>query len=356
VLGEQGWTENVLWSFTGGKDGGTPIGQLIQGSNGKFYGTTSVGGAPPKTEGNGTIFEIGLDKGVWRLTTLFKLDGTDGQYPVGGVVEAVNGSFYGTVSGGDIVYGGGTLFQLTGTKFATVAGYPYGNSLDFAESTVSPTLGGNGLLYGTTTNDGYENVGTIFSFDTNGNALTLLYSFCPGAPSCTDGSNPLGGITWGSDGNLYGTTSGGGANNDGTVFEITPAGSLTTLYSLCSQPSCTDGDEPFGGLVQATNGTFYGTTAAGGTGGQGTVFSLATGLGPFVKTLPTFGKTGTAVIILGTDLTGTTSVTFNGKKAKFTVVSSTEITTKVPSGTTTGTVVVTTPSATLNSSVPFTVN
>jgi uncharacterized repeat protein (TIGR03803 family) len=107
--------------------------------------------------------------------------------------------------------------------------------------------------------------------------------------------------------------------------------------------------------VQATNGNLYGTTDGGGAAGRGTIFRL-TGLRPFVETLPTSGKVGTAVIILGNNLTGTTSVTFNGTSATFTVVSGTEITTTVPAGAMTGKVEVKTPTRTLISNVNFRVN
>jgi uncharacterized repeat protein (TIGR03803 family) len=156
------------------------------------------------------------------------------------------------------------------------------------------------------------------------------------------------------DGNFYGTTRDGGANSAGTIFEITAGGTLTTLYSFYSQSGCADGEEPQGGLVQGTDGNFYGTTSSGGgTNSYGTVFSLVTGLGPFVETLTTSGKVGAAVKILGNNLTGATSVTFNGTSAIFTIASSTEITTTVPSGATTGKVEVTTPSATLTSNANF---
>jgi uncharacterized repeat protein (TIGR03803 family) len=165
---------------------------------------------------------------------------------------------------------------------------------------------------------------------------------------------PTAGLIQATNGNFYGTTYYGGANNGGTVFEITPTGRLTTRYSFCSQPNCTDGAEPVAGLIQATNGNLYGTTNGGGANNDyGTVFSLATGLRPFVETQPTAGKVGAAVIILGNNLTGTSSVTFNGTPAAFTVESDSEITTAVPSGTTTGKVVVTTPTGTLTSNVKF---
>ena len=127
------------------------------------------------------------------------------------------------------------------------------------------------------------------------------------------------------------------------------SGALTTLLSFDN----TDGSEPDGTLIQATNGDFYGTAFDDGAYGAGTVFGLSVSLGPFVETLPTSGKVGAAVKILGTDLTGTTSVSFNGTAAVFKVVSSSEITTTVPASATTGTVKVMTPMGLLSSSVPF---
>jgi uncharacterized repeat protein (TIGR03803 family) len=114
-----------------------------------------------------------------------------------------------------------------------------------------------------------------------------------------------------------------------------------------------DGNGPYAGLAQDTNGMFYGTTSQGGAGGGGTVFSLAVGLGPFVKTVPTVGSVGEAVTILGTCLTHATSVTFNGTAATFIVVSGSEITTTVPTGATTGKVKVVTPHSTLSSNEAF---
>ena len=139
-----------------------------------------------------------------------------------------------------------------------------------------------------------------------------------------------------------------GVRGAGTVFKITPSGTLTTLYSFCAQGGCTDGSDPYAGLVQATNGDLYGTTFAGGADGFGTIFSLSVGLAPFVETQPTSGEVGAAVNILGSDLTGATGVSFNGTAATFAVVSRTLITATVPTGASTGKVEVTTPGGTLS--------
>src|SRR5262249_22313524 len=156
-----------------------------------------------------------------------------------------------------------------------------------------------------------------FRFTPSG-VFRTLYSFCS-LPRCSDGDSAEAGLIQGTDGNLYGTTVNGGANDDGTVFQITPRGALTILHSFDG----TDGLQPYGGLVQGTDGNFYGTTTFGGTNNDGTVFSVATGLAPFVETLPTLSKVGATVKILGNNLTGTTAVTFNSIAATFNVVSDT---------------------------------
>jgi uncharacterized repeat protein (TIGR03803 family) len=157
-----------------------------------------------------------------------------------------------------------------------------------------------------------------------------------------------------SDGNIYGTTGFGGNNesNAGTIFKITPFGTFTSVYNFCSQTDCLDGANSRTPLFQATNGTIYGTTGAGGTQTNGVFFSFSS-LTPFVEPIPTLGKMATKVTMLGNGLTGTTSLTFNGVSPSFTVVSDTEITTTVPTGASTGTVRVTTPTVTLDSDVAF---
>ena len=161
----------------------------------------------------------------------------------------------------------------------------------------------------------------------------------------------------GTDGNLYGTTYGGGVGCNyfgcGTVFRITPTGVLTTLYSFCQLTNCSDGEIPTAGLLQATDGVFYGTTQQGGQNNDGTIFSLNTGLAPFVSFIRNPAKVGQQFGILGYGLTGTTTVSFNGTPANFKAQSDTLLIATVPTGATTGYITVTTPSGTLTSNVPF---
>jgi uncharacterized repeat protein (TIGR03803 family) len=395
-------TLTMLHSFNF-TDGFGSYGGLVQATNGNLYGTTPLGGSGCAGDGCGTVFKISA-RGT--LTTLHSFDVTDSEYPYEGLVQASNGNLYGTTSGGfdggdGTVYkmtpsgalttlhsfngtdgdiplavltqhtngnlygtteaggtnGEGTVFKMTPSgKLTTLYSYcSQSNCTDGALPYAGLVQGANGNLYGTTYGGGTSGNGTVFEITPSG-TLTTLYSFCS-QTNCADGSGPEAALVRATDGNFYGTTPLGGSNcvnmGCGTVFRITPSGKLTTLYSFCSQSNCTDGAHPYAGLVQDTNGNLYGTTQAGGASGEGTVFSLSVGLGPFVETQTTSGKVGAAVKILGTNLTGATSVTFSGTAAIFKVVSGSLITTTVPVGATTGEVKVKTPRGSLKSNVVF---
>jgi uncharacterized repeat protein (TIGR03803 family) len=350
-----GGTPTALYYFcseTNCADGQLPYAGVIQGADGDFYGTTQAGGRNVSCDGYtgcGTIFKINSSG---TLTTLYTFCSTnpctDGTDPYASLVQGSDGNFYGTTEGGGFGLGAGTIFRITpsGTfttlyQFCTKANCPDGSS-----PWAGLVQGTDGNFYGTTFYGGTSNSGTVFKITPSG-TLTTLYSFtgtdgalpeaglvqggdgnfygttsaggnfahCPGAtgcgtvfqitPSgslktlysfcsqtgCPDGHVPTAALVQGSDGNFYGTTEMGGQNGTcpkggacGTVFQITPTGTLTTLYSFCSQGgiSCTDGANPYAALIQdPTNGNFYGTTYAGGASNDGTVFSLNVGLGPF---------------------------------------------------------------------------
>jgi uncharacterized repeat protein (TIGR03803 family) len=341
-----GGTLTTLYTFcalSACTDGETPLGGLVQALNGTLYGTTAGGGDHP----NGTVFDIKTSGGA--LTTLYSfcsLSGcADGTSPEASLIQGTDNELYGTN------YDGGT-FSYYGTVFKITTGGTFTSLHSFDGTDGDEPVGGlvqatDGNYYGTTQTDGANGYGTVFRITSTG-TLTTIYNFCS-LSACADGGFPEASLIQGTDSNLYGTTFEGGAHGDGTVFSITTSGTLTTLHSFDG----TDGNQPFGALIQETNGKFYGTTYSGGTSNDGTVFSLSVGLKAFVKTMPAAGKVGTTVQILGNNLTGSTSVTFNGTAATFTVVSSTEITAVVPAGATKGTVKVVTPHGTLSSNVPF---
>jgi uncharacterized repeat protein (TIGR03803 family) len=216
--------------------------------------------------------------------------------------------------------------------------------------------GYDGNFYGTTYYGGTSArcsgaCGTLFKITPSG-AEKVLHSFT-GFP---DGAYPDTGLTLGTDGNFYGTTSVGGKYNYGTIFRITPAGKLTILYNFCSVRGCVDGIYPKTPLVQHTNGKFYGSTTGNSLGGS-VFYSLDMRLKPFAGLVNWSGKVGATAEILGQGFTGTTNVSFNGTNTKaFTVVSETYLTVTVPAGATTGFVTVTTPGGALKSSRKFLVS
>jgi uncharacterized repeat protein (TIGR03803 family) len=301
-------TLHYFCSQTDCTDGVYPAAPLIQATDGNLYGTTAGGGANAtgcEGFGCGTVFKI-TPGGT--LTTLYSFCSqsacTDGGVPYAGLVQATNGNFYGTTGSGG-AHAGGTVFKITSSGTLTTL-YTFCSQTDCTDG-ASPQAGlvqaTDGNLYGTTAGGGANatacgiyDCGTVFKI-TPGGALTTLYSFCSQS-ACSDGDNPVAALIQATDGIFYGTTSEGGANSCflvqtdvgcGTVFKITPGGTLTTLYSFCSQggSSCTDGANPYAGLVQDTNGNLYGTTDHGGANGAGTVFSLPLPLPLVVSLSPT---------------------------------------------------------------------
>jgi uncharacterized repeat protein (TIGR03803 family) len=338
-------------SLTNCADGADPIGGLVVGTDGSLYGATSIGGNYVDCSGYGcgTIFRITPEG---KLTTLYSFAGTDGSSPAGPLVQSFSGILYGAAGGGG-TYNDGTVFKITtGGTLTTLHNF---NGTD--GMIANPLLlGTDGNFYGTTLGGGTSTniacpsyaCGTVYKITPSGK-LTTLYDFCSQA-NCTDGFAPYWTLVQATDGSLYGNTSEfNGTPGYGTIFKITTGGTFTNLYTF----SGTDGFFPEGAMMQATNGILYGTTGFGGTFGNGNIFVLSEGLGAFVETEPTSGKVGSKVIVLGNNLKGATSVTFNGTAAAFTVLSSTEITSTVPTGATTGVVEVTTSSGSLRSNVVF---
>jgi uncharacterized repeat protein (TIGR03803 family) len=356
-------TVTTLYSFCSGanncKDGANPSTGLVQSTTGTFYGTTVRGGISNTChEGCGTVFRI---TSGGALITLHSFDSTEGTYPDGALVEWTDGNFYGmTFTGGgsnNCPGGCGTVFKVSPSgKLTTLHSFERTDGYEPVGPLVSAS---DGNFYGVTQLGGAYGSGTVFRLQPTG-SLTTVYSFCAKA-NCPDGKYPYGALVQATDGNLYGTTSEGGDDPScrmldgcGTIFNLTLTGALTTLHVF----GMVDGANPEAGLLQATDGNFYGTAFWGGNLncgalGCGTVFSLDIGLGPFVTFVRNSGRVGQTGGILGQGFTGTTSVALNGTPAQFTVVSDTFIRATVPPGATTGFVTVATPSGTLTSNVPF---
>ncbi len=401
----------TLYSFcsqAGCTDGDVPNDSLMQTVDGNFYGTTFEGGA----SNNGTVFEL---TPIGVLTTLHSFctsSCSDGLFPYAGLTLAPDGEFYGATSrtGGQMsIYG--TVFEMSQmgqlTTLYTFCAQP--NCIDGSSGARGLTLAANGNFYGVTGDGGADSAGTIFkitpegefrtlhSFNrsdgatpngviqaTNGNLygatlgggtnnsgvifeltpegqFQVLYNFCSQV-NCSDGANPNAPLMEGSDGNFYGTTTFGGVSLNqsvlglGTVYQITPAGQFTTLHRFCAGGGdCADGAYPEAGLTQGTDGNFYGLTYGrlACPGNCGTVFKLSMGLAPFVEASQDFGRVGHSVNILGNNLTGTTSVTFDGVPATFKVLSNTFVRATVPSDACNGRIEVTTPAGTLSSNTDF---
>jgi uncharacterized repeat protein (TIGR03803 family) len=309
----QAQTFTVLYTFTGGTDGGQPYAGLIVDSKVNLYGTTSEGGSGllgcPK--GCGTVFKVDSSGNETVLHT-FGETTTDGASPLfGSLIRDNAGNLYGTTSFGG-TYDSGTIFRLSTSGKETVFSFAGGAKGGFPYAGLTPDSAGNvygttyyrgtgcppygcgtvfkvssagketvlysftggadggylwdgvvrdsaGNLYGTTLNGGTSNYGTVFKVDPSGNK-TILHSFTEGE----DGGDPYAGLIRDSAGNLYGTTSAGGSFGAGTVFKVDSTGNETVLYNFCSKSQCEDGEAPFAGLAMDSAGNLYGTTLLGG--------------------------------------------------------------------------------------------
>jgi uncharacterized repeat protein (TIGR03803 family) len=257
-------------------DGSLPLDAPVEGQNGQFYLTTN-GSLPMdsgsdstavRTSSSGSLTVLCADREGCQAAG-------DLRETVSSLIQAKDGSFYGTAGYG--YQGNGTIFRIKSGKVSVFHNFcSKKNCADGQQPLGSLVIGKDGNFYGTTfgiVSDPWATKhGTVFSITPSGK-LTTLYRFCK-QTNCADGAAPTSGLVEGTDGNFYGTTTMGGANDDGTIFKITPQGVLTVLHSF----SGSDGSNPVGGLIQASNHVFYGSTPAGGSDNDGTIFSLDVGL------------------------------------------------------------------------------
>ncbi len=249
-----------LYWFTDGADGGVPNG-LTLGVNGILYGTTQAGGS----NNDGTVFSITTNG---QFQTLVQFDSTNGSNPQAALLQGTDGNFYGTTESGG-TNGQGTAFEMNSNGvFATLAAFSNKTSISPYTALVQGT---NGNFYGATGNGSKSGDGDIFEMTPSG-SLDVIYSFTGGL----DGNEPVGALTQGTDGNFYGLTTAGGAYNYGGVFQVTSDGALTNLYSFTGGA---DGYNPYGALVQGTDGDLYGVTRRNTIQGvqfDGTIFKVST--------------------------------------------------------------------------------
>jgi uncharacterized repeat protein (TIGR03803 family) len=385
-IGFQGADFTILQDFGAMQ----PSGGLTLGTDQRLHGTTTIGGS----RNHGTVFRLST-----RPDLVYEHDfegGADGAYPDSAPIQSEAGDFYGTTAGSASHYAG-TVYKIAKSgKYSVLHLF---TTADGSGPAAALVQGSDGYFYGTTVAGGQYGMGTIFRISSTGD-FKVLYSF-----DGTHGKTPDAPLIQASDGNFYGVTVEGGTLNDGVAFKMTPAGTVTVLYDFSLTGP--DGNEPVGGLVQGTDGNFYGTllfggagtygsiyrltpegvftklhdfrgqtgaypqstlmqhtsgklygtTTSGGTHGSGVIFEYDARLGPFVTFLNVYGQVGAEVDILGQYFDGgVTTVYFNGVSAQNPKITPTYIKATVPEGATTGFITVTTTKGTLKSNKPFVVH
>jgi uncharacterized repeat protein (TIGR03803 family) len=326
----------TLYEFQNGSDAGFPSAVPIQSVEGDFYGTAGAGGQ------YASVYRITKDG---NFTLLHGFTGADGNTPFAPLLQGTDYYFYGTMA-----YGGegdhGTIFRVSSSgdfkvlvKFNGTNGWsPYSGLIQ----------ANDGNFYGVTYHGGVTNAGVLFRMTPDG-TLTVLHNFSGGS----DGGESTGGLVQASDGNLYGANISGGKYGHGVLFRATLAGEVVPLHTFIQA----SGVDAYSALLQHTNGKLYGCTYNGGKFGEGVFYSLDAGLPPFVTYLPTYGRPGALVQILGQGFTADSKVSFKGAPATSPVVAyQTYIRVIVPAGATTGPITVTTANGTLSSNKVFIVH
>ena len=277
-------TFSVLHTFTGGGDGWAPYAGLTIDSAGNLYGTTSEYGAGY----SGTVFQIKRKNGAWLFSTLSDFSGNSyGRIPEGRPVFGPGGALYGTTlyggTGGCTELGCGAVYSLRPPQtFCRSVSCPWGDSsvypfpgigaLGNQPELVDPAFDGAGNLYGTTSYGGAGDSGNVFELVRSNGAWTAtsIHDF-----DGSDGYLPQSGVILDPQGNVYGTAFQGGPNNKGSVYQLTNTGSSWTFETLYAFPNAADGSNPVGALVRDRAGNLYGSTFVGGVNGGGTIFELS---------------------------------------------------------------------------------
>lgn len=272
-----GWTETVLYRFLGGKDGSYPGSHLVFDAAGDLYGTTQVGGGAVCSggEGCGTVFKLTHTASGWTESVIYAFTGgADGSDPIAGVVFDSAGNLYGTTTNQGSP--SPTVFELTPTGNGTwrqTTIYTFNGSVEPSGGVV---LDQSGNLYGTASSGGLYSYGFVFRLQPSNGSWTesVLHNFTSGR----DGANPTAGVVFDSSGNLYGTTSAGGSYNQGVVFKLAPSIGNWKETILHEFTGANDGGDPtYGNLTVDASGHVLGVTSLGGYYEDGIVFGLTPG-------------------------------------------------------------------------------
>ena len=281
--GSGGYTETVLYAFSGKPDGALPYSTLVEGKKGVLYGTTYSGGSL----GDGCVFALTPSRAGYVESVLYSFSGSagDGGNPYAGLfIDKKSGVLYGTTLYGG-AYGPGAVFSLTptGNGWSEKVIYSFRGGNDGAVPYAGLIQDKDGTFYGATIEGGPANAGTIYKLTPAGNSYSesVLYAFKGGSG---DGAAPYG-LLLNKMQALYGTTLDGGTTGNGTVFELKPSGSAYTEKLVYSFQGGNDGSAPHSGLTLTKGGTLYGTTSAGGLYGSGTVFELARSHGAYAESV-----------------------------------------------------------------------
>ncbi len=289
----QAQTYTVLHNFTGGGDGGSPYAGLTIDAAGSFYGVTFYGGP----SNDGVAFRFARSGTGWTLSPLYEFrGGSGGAYPSSSLVIGPDGALYGTTTGGGnsgCFDGCGTVYKLTPpASFCHSVSCPWTETVLYRFNSTNdgcqPQLGSlvfdrAGNLYGTTPYCGADGKGVVYELSRSGGSWTetILWNFTGG----NDGGEPQGSLLIDGAGNLYGTASRNGANNEGLVYELSSSGSGWNLSPVYVFNGTTNGYQPWAGLAMDAQGNLYGSTSLGGANNGGTAFELSPSAGGWTYTV-----------------------------------------------------------------------
>lgn len=302
-IGTDGSSFSTIHTFNAGTDGSGPQGaSLLLGLDGALYGVTNNNG--PAVNAAGTVFKIDPGNNSFTVLEAFSSSGTSGSTPFAALVQAADGTLYGTTSQ-DGQYHLGTVFKIQpdGSQFSAIYAFNNGDS-EGSNCLTDLVLGNDGQLYGTANFGGFANQGVVFKINRDGSGYTVLHNFIVGG---TDGGYPSK-LIQAADGCFYGTASAGGVHSNGIIFKVDANGNYTIVHSFNGLAG--EGVGPgLCGVIQGSDSALYGTTTYGGASGVGTIYTVSTD-GTRFAVMHSFGSGGDGYYPYATLIQGSDSVLY----------------------------------------------